>query len=258
MRRIFVFLCVAILFLVGDLTHSQSVKPDWWDREVIVEGIKQPRDLYREDSYIIGRLIQSGLPVNYLKPPAEIDWIRDENTRGVRLPRRTTPFERLPSTEMTAGEVVRHFVRQTDYDVAFINGCVVLERPEAKAIYDKIECPPYAAQDISLPEIAKRYHDEWWREHNIMFSISSHPKSPSFTQRFDLSFEGGTLIEFLCTIVNAMNAASEEVMYCWETGGSTEEQKQIWVCSFPRSFFQEITKQPVKPGSLTLPTLENR
>ena len=239
MRMIHATCLITAAFLFVQTTSAQNNPPDWWNKEIVLERIKIPEDRYCDDISLVGCLVKSGLPVNYLTPPI---WKKDgfnDKEGTFRLPPRKEPWVPMTGKTAKAGDVVEYYAKQAGYKVTFFKSCVIIEKAEARAIYEKVLCHPYSARQTTLPDIGRTYRDEFHKQ-DISFDISSSPLTMSWSHAFSIAYEGGTLIDFLCEIARRMNAdPSHEAMYCWETAGM-ENVRIIFFNSFPREWFDNL------------------
>jgi len=213
--------------------------PDRWNKEIVLERLKIPEDRFCDDRSLIVSLVVSGLPVNLLKPPV---WNKDgfnDKDGTFRLPPRKEPWIPMTGETAKAGDVVEYYAKQAGYKVTFFKSCVIVEKAEARAIYEKVLCHPYSARETTLPDVGRTYREEFHKQ-DISFNISNSPLAASWSHIFSISYEGGTLIDFLCEIAHRMNAdLSHEAMYCWETAGM-EDVRIIFFNCFPRDMFEAL------------------
>ncbi|HQL64203.1 MAG TPA: hypothetical protein PLQ35_18165 [bacterium] len=238
MSMMFLTVLTTVMSSLAQVVPSEQ-PPDWWEKEIVLQRLKMPEDKYCGDISLVIGLVQSGLPVNYLTPPV---WKKDgfdDPVHGFQLPPRKEPWIPMSGETAKAGDVVEYYAKQAGYEVTFYKSCVILEKKEARDIYEKVLCHPYSARQTTLPDIGRTYRDVFHEQH-ISFNISNSPLAASWSHIFSISYEGGTLIDFLCEIARRMNAdPSHEAIYCWETAGM-ENVRIIFFNCFPRDMFDGL------------------
>ena len=241
---------VIVLAVISAHAYASQSHRSWCDRNVNADKILLPEDPYAPGNHVIRALHNAGFPFDIEKNPPikgkDIVLVDDPDSSTSEKVWREVPRKEsisLLSGRRVAGatEVLMHYCEQLGYRISIVQGRAVALPTESTTLAESITCGAFSSNKVTLGDIYRRYNDSL-AQHKLYYLLHHQGTGLNFQtdMQFSFSFEGGQLIDLLCTITNTLDSIDPRYYHCWSIHG-TKGSRLLSISRMDKRKFEKLT-----------------